>query len=94
MRECKEGLIFPSRKILWYNYYIYGEIHMGFIPFNSRWKFKIFHDFFWFLTVDLGGFCTGQPEGSECERIPSFEGLNRVSPREGPVSDDSDLQQM
>ena len=29
---------------------------MGFRPFNSDWKFRVFRNFFWFLSVDMNGF--------------------------------------
>ena len=65
---------------------------MGFGHFNSRWKLKKFRNFFWFLSVDMNGFCTGQPERSERERTPPFESLNDASSRERVVSDDLDRQ--
>jgi hypothetical protein len=46
---------------------------MGSKAFNWCWQFKIFRDFFWFLSVDLGGFYSRQhkpPEGWDRDRNP------------------------
>ena len=67
---------------------------MGLRAFNSDWKFRVFRNFFWFLSVDMNGFCTSQPECSERERMPSFQDLDNMSSREGVVSDDLDRQKV